>query len=207
MKIVERLFEKLRLKLLLRDEYESLALRRHFATRYNIEIGLHSYGCFDRWRIPPKSRIGRYCSFAKSARILDANHPIEALSTHPYIYERHFGVVKTDLIDPSPIVVEDDVWLSHNVIVTPGCKHIGRGAVIGAGAVVTRDVPAYAIMAGNPARLVRMRFVPETIAAIEASRWWLLDRRELAALVAAQPEAIYHPSAKTLTRLQSDTTL
>lgn len=204
MGIVGRLVDKLRLRLLLRDEYESAALRRYFAERFDIHVGLYSYGCFDRWRIPLTTRIGRYCSFAKSARILDANHPIEALSTHPFLYEQRFGLVKADLIAPAPLVIEDDVWLSHNAIVTPGCKHIGRGAVIGAGAVVTRDVPAYAIMAGNPARQLRMRFDPETIAAIEASRWWLLDRQELAALVASQPEAVYHPSAGTLARLRGE---
>lgn len=203
MGIVGRLVETVRLRLLLRDEYESAALRDYFATRYDVHVGLYSYGCFDRWRIPLTTRIGRYCSFAKTARILDANHPVDALSTHPFLYEQRFGVVKKDLIAPPPLIIEDDVWLSHNAIVTPGCKHIGRGAVIGAGAVVTRDVPAYAIMVGNPARMLRMRFDPETIDAIEASRWWLLDREDLAALVAVQPEAIYHPSAATLARLQS----
>lgn len=204
MSVAGRLLEKLRLRLMLRDEYESEALRRYFAERFDIHVGLYSYGCFDRWRIPLTTRIGRYCSFARSARILDANHPVEALSTHPFLYEKRFGLVKADLIAPPPLVIEDDVWFSHNAIITPGCKHIGRGAVIGAGAVVTRDVAAYAIMAGNPARLLRMRFDPETIAAIEASRWWLLDRQGLAALVASQPEAVYHPSAITLARLRGE---
>jgi carbonic anhydrase/acetyltransferase-like protein (isoleucine patch superfamily) len=96
------------------------------------------------------------------------------------------------------LIIEDDVWISHNVTVTPGCKHIGRGAIIGAGAVVTRDVPAYAVMAGQPAKKIRDRFDAETIAAIEASRWWELDKDGLRALVSQHHDAAYAPSAATL---------
>ncbi len=196
--IARRLVDRIRLAVLLRHEYDSLALRAHFRDRWAIEIGLYSYGCFDRWRIPPGTVIGRYCSFARSARILDANHPVEALSTHPFLYERRFGVVAADRIQAPPALIEDDVWVSHNAIVTPSCKHIGRGAIIGAGAVVTRDVPAYAIVAGNPARILRPRFPPDLIAAIEASRWWTLDKDQLARLVERLGPAAFRPTAASL---------
>lgn len=187
--------EKLMLRLMRRKEYESAFLRRYFKDRYGTAIGLYSYGCFDRWRIPTGSTIGRYCSFANSARILDANHPIDALSTHPYFYDPSFGVVATEKVVKTRIVVEDDVWVSHNATITPGCAHIGRGAIIGAGSVVTRDVPAYAIVAGAPAKVLRRRFDADTIAAIEASRWWELDRNELKALVARDPAFAFAPSS------------
>jgi hypothetical protein len=196
-----RVIERVRLWLLRRNEYESSALRRHFATRYQVEVGLYSYGCFDPWRVPRRTRIGRWCSFAKTARILDANHPIEALTTHPYLYEARFGVVPRDLIDPPWLTIGDDVWISHNATITPGCKQIGRGAVIGAGAVVTHDVPPYAIMAGAPARHLRDRFDAATIAAIEASRWWEGDRAALAALVRDHPDAAYRPDAGNVAAL------
>jgi acetyltransferase-like isoleucine patch superfamily enzyme len=199
--MIRGLREKLRIRWLLRDEYESTALRAHFAARWEVEVGLYSYGCFDPWRVPRRTRIGRYCSFAKSARILDANHPIEALTTHPYLYEARLGVVDCDRIDPAWLTVGDDVWISHNATITPGCKAIGRGAIIGAGAVVTRDVPAYAIVAGLPARKLRDRFDAETITAIEASRWWERDKAGLRALVAAAPEAAFRPSAAALARV------
>ena len=83
MTIIDKIRERLLLRRERQNEYESQALRRHFASLYDITIGLYSYGCFDRWRIPPGSVIGRYCSIAKTARILDANHPIDALSTTP----------------------------------------------------------------------------------------------------------------------------
>lgn len=60
-----------------------------------------------------------------------------------------------------------------------GCKTIGNGAVIGAGSVVTHDVPPYAIVVGNPAKILRYRLTPEQIERVELSKWWLLDKDEL----------------------------
>jgi acetyltransferase-like isoleucine patch superfamily enzyme len=198
MGLIGSAIERVRLKLLKRDQYESRPLRDWFARDFGVEVGLYSYGCFDRWRFPARTRIGRYCSFADTARVLDANHPFTSLSTHPYLYERRFGIVDQDLIDPEWLVIEDDVWMSHGAIVTPGCKHIGRGAIIGAGAVVTKNVPAYAIVAGVPASLVRYRFDADTQAAIEASRWWELDRTQLAEVGRRDPQALVAPTAERL---------
>lgn len=201
MSLLHTLRDRIRLWVLKRNEYESLPLRKWFGESFKVEVGLYSYGCFDRGRFPARTRIGRYCSFAKTARILDANHPIQSISTHPFLYEKRFGVVSQDLIDPAWIVIEDDVWVSHNATISPRCKHIGRGAIIGAGAVVTHDVPAYAIVAGVPAKLVRYRFAPELQEAIEASRWWELDRSELARLVRQDPETLFYPTVARLAAL------
>ncbi|WP_419815075.1 CatB-related O-acetyltransferase [Glacieibacterium sp.] len=187
--------DKLRIRWLLRDEYESTELRRWFAARWGVEAGLYSYGCFDPWRVPARTRIGRYCSFAKTARVLDANHPIEALTTHPFLYEARFGVVPADRIDPAWLEIGDDVWISHNATIAPGCKSIGRGAIIGAGAVVTHDVAPYTIVAGLPARPLRARFDAETIAAIEQSRWWELDKAALRRMIANDAATAFAPAA------------
>jgi virginiamycin A acetyltransferase len=164
------------------QQMDSLALRRHFRDAHRIDVGLYSYGCFDRWRMPGPMVIGRYCSFGNSVRVVDSNHPIDGITTHPLVYEARHRVIAADRIDPAPLIIEDDVWVGHNSVILPGCKHIGRGAIIGAGSIVTRNVPAYAIVAGNPARQLRMRFDAEMIAALEASRWWDHDLTELAAM-------------------------
>lgn len=181
--MIGRLIEGVLLRLLRGREMTSTFLRRHFLTKYGIKVGLYSYGCFDRWRIPPGTQIGRYCSFAKGVRIINANHPMAALSTHPYLYDPAFGVVSVRAVQEHDVVIGDDVWIGHNALLTPGVKSVGRGAVIGAGSVVTRDVPPYAIVAGVPARLIRMRFEPDVIALLEKSEWWTRDRAELAGLV------------------------
>jgi len=195
--IVRSIIDKLMVRVFGRNEYESVTLRRYFERQYGIKVGLYSIGAFDRWRIPPGTVIGRYCSIAKSARLLDANHPVDALSTHPYFYVKEFGLVDEDQAKLRPPIVEDDVWLGHNCIVTPSCHRIGRGAIIGAGAVVMSDVPAYAIMAGAPARLIRYRFSPDTIAALEASEWWRFDKDDLKRSLAKAKGFALAPSRET----------
>jgi probable biosynthetic protein (TIGR04098 family) len=171
--------DKILLRILRGRAWDSQFLRTRFRKLYGIDVGLYTLGAFDRWRIPLGTRIGRYCSIAASARIIDANHPTDGLSTHPFFYEKSFGLVSEDRVHVAPPMVEDDVWLGHQCVITPGCKLIGRGAIIGANAVVMGDVPRYAIMGGSPAKLIRYRFPPDVMAAIEATRWWTLDKDEL----------------------------
>lgn len=195
MGLLAKLIDKARLFVWLRTQDDNPALRRFFADRHRIEVGMHSYGCFDRWRMPGPLKIGRYCSFAKTVRVVDANHPLDAITTHPMLYEKRFGVVDRDMIEAEPLIVEDDVWVGHNVVILPGCKYIGRGAVIGAGAIVTGNVPRYAIVAGVPGRLIRMRFDPELAAALDASRWWDLEPAEIRALLEKDPGLVRQPTA------------
>jgi virginiamycin A acetyltransferase len=129
---------------------------------------------------------------------------MEAITTHPAIYEAAFGVVDADLAPGPPLVVEDDVWIGHNALIMPGCKFIGRGAVIGAGAVVTKNVERYAIMAGVPAKKLRDRFAPDLMAAIEASRWWEMDLEELKGRVRQTPDAVFTPTMEALATWRRD---
>ena len=191
-----RWIERARLRWLRRDEFESAALRRHFRRRYGVEVGLYSYGCFDPQRIPRGTAIGRYCSFSVSAHIFDADHGLGFLSLHPYLYNPALGIVDAEKIARHACTVEDDVWVGHNAVILASTGRIGRGAVIGAGAVVTGPVPPYTVVAGVPARPVRRRFDDATIALIEDSRWWLLDRSGLAALIESRPDFVYRPTAQ-----------
>jgi virginiamycin A acetyltransferase len=197
MPILRTLMEKALLRYFRNDLCENRFMRRYFERQYNIKIGVYSDGCFDRWRVPPGTVIGRYCSFTSSCRVIDANHPMDALSTHPFFYLPKFGFVEAERTDIVAPVIEDDVWIGHNAIILPECKVVGRGSIIGAGAVVGRDVPRYAVMVGSPARLVRYRFEREIIEAIEATRWWVLDKEELRRAFSKAPEFFRAPSVKS----------
>jgi acetyltransferase-like isoleucine patch superfamily enzyme len=186
-----------RLYLWRRDQFENRSLRAFFEREYDIQVGLYSYGCFDRWRLPGPLRIGRYCSFADTVRYANGNHPLDALTTHPALYEAEFGIAEADPNWPA-LTVEDDVWVGHNVVILPGCRFIGRGAVIGAGSIVTRDVDRYTVVAGVPARKIRDRFTPDLAAAVEASGWWRLDLSEVRIMAKTTPDVLFHPTTETL---------
>lgn len=161
-------------------ETRSKTLRRIFGDYHNIEIGMYSYGgCFDPQRIGAYTKIGRYCSFADGVCVFNRNHPIKFKSTHPFFFNLLFGYVDEQKIPMNRLVVGNDVWVGQNAIILPNVKRIGDGAVIGAGAIVTKDVPDFAVVSGNPAKVVKYRFSEETIGKIKTSEWWNKDIEEL----------------------------
>ena len=169
-------------------------MRHYFREHYGIDVGMYSYGCFDRWRMAGPLRVGRYCSIASTARSINNNHWTNALTTHPALYEKNCGgVVEQDHAWDGYMTIEDDVWIGHNAVILPGCQKVGRGAVIGAGAIVTRDLEPYSVVVGNPARKLRDRFPPELAAAIEATRWWELDMADLRHLVQKDRNLVFRP--------------
>jgi acetyltransferase-like isoleucine patch superfamily enzyme len=155
------------------SEMRSATLRRIMSQCHGIEIGAHSYGCFDPIRFPSGTRIDRYVSVGPGVAAYRRNHPLDRLSLHPYFYNpRHGANTNADVVT-SPLVIEAGAWLGANAMILPGCQRIGRGAVVAAGAVVTRDIPDYAVAAGNPARVLRSRLGDAAMAAAERSEWWL----------------------------------
>ncbi|MEJ2705060.1 MAG: CatB-related O-acetyltransferase, partial [Sedimentisphaerales bacterium] len=156
-----------------KGEMLSPTLRRIFLNYHDIDVGMYSYGgCFDSLRIGAHTKIGRYCSFAGGIWRFNGNHPMRFKSMHPYFYNPYFGQVEHELIDRSELVIGNDVWVGQNVLILPKVRRIGDGAVIGAGAVVTKDVPDYAIVAGNPAEIKKYRFSERIIERIKAQQWW-----------------------------------
>lgn len=121
--------------------------------------------------------IGKFCSIACGAKFLfnSANHTLNSLSnyTFPIFYEAwDHGMSPAEAWDnKGDIVVGNDVWIGYEAVILAGVT-IGDGAVIGARAVVTKDVPPYTIVGGVPARTIRRRFSDETIAALLRLRWW-----------------------------------
>ena len=91
---------------------------------------------------------------------------------HPFFYNSALGVVDEDTIDYSPLEIGHDAWIGERTMIMPGCRNIGIGAVVGAGSIVTKDVPDFAIVAGNPARLIRYRFSENIRQLILDSKWW-----------------------------------
>lgn len=190
-----KFLNRLRLKRELNDQFESGWLRNYFKEQYAIEVGLYSYGCFDPVRIPRKTRIGRYCSFSSTCYFLNGNHGLDFISLHPYLYNVTLGMVKQETIVRTNFIVEDDVWVGHNAIILPSVNKIGRGAVIAAGAVVTKDVRPYEIVGSNPAKHIKFRFDEKVIERIEATQWWLLSKSELAERIKNEPDLIYSPKS------------
>ncbi|MEW6252162.1 MAG: CatB-related O-acetyltransferase [Planctomycetota bacterium] len=151
----------------------SLTLRRIFAEYHGVQVGLYTHGgCFRLCSMPPGTVIGRYCSIAVTAAAFNANHPMNLRSSHGLFFNPQLGLAAAPLIPRHTLEIGHDVWIGHNAIILPSVRRIETGAVIGAGAVLNRDVPPYAVLTGHPARIVRYRFSPPVIAELLASRWW-----------------------------------
>ena len=131
--------------------------------------------------------IGKFCQIAAGVEFVmnGANHQLNAPSTYP------FYILEGWEQSPPPLenlplkgdtVVGNDVWIGQNATILPGV-HIGDGAIIGLNSVVASDIPAYAVAAGNPSRIVRMRFDNALIELLERLKWWDRPVREINALI------------------------
>ena len=157
-------------------EMWSETIRELYKQWYDIEIGIGSYGgCFKHENIANGTIVGKYCSFAKDVYIYNANHPLQYITTHPFAYNPSVKFVSEEKISRSKLVIGNDVWVGQNAIILSKCLSIGDGAVIGAGAVITEDIPDYAIVAGVPGRIIGYRFSKEEIESIKKSEWWNRD--------------------------------
>jgi len=184
--------------------FYSFTARWILEDRYGVKIGPYSYGqCFVPDAFPPGVIVGNYVSIASGVKIFRRNHPLDWLSTHPFFFNSKLGFVNEDKVPMRPLAIEHDAWIGENVIIAPGCQRIGIGAVAGAGAVVTRDIPDFAVVGGVPARVLRMRFLPETCRSILASRWWERPVQECMAHLGAMTSPLEagrprHPLLKDL---------
>lgn len=151
-----------------------------------------------RAALPMNSIVGRYCSIGADIEFLGGRHPIEAVSISTVFYHHwreHFHAYLNDHIDmfkngaalpavpapqpqSAPLKIGHDVWIGSKVVLKGGIK-IGTGAVIAANSVVTKDVPPYAIVGGNPAKLIRYRFSDDICQGLLRSEWWDYELSDL----------------------------
>ncbi|MDB5618516.1 chloramphenicol acetyltransferase [Tardiphaga sp.] len=129
--------------------------------------------------------IGKFCSIAAMTRINPGNHPMHRATQAHFTY-RASAYFPGEADDAEffdwrrehHVTIGHDVWIGHGAIVLPG-RNIGTGVVIAAGAIVTKDVPPYTIVAGNPARIIRPRFPEEIAAGLTELAWWDWDHETL----------------------------
>lgn len=122
--------------------------------------------------------IGKFCSIACGAKFLfnSANHTLSSLSTYPFpLFFEEWGLEKRNVAESwdnkGDIVLGNDVWIGYEAVIMAGVT-IGDGAIIGARAVVTKDVPPYTVAGGIPAKPIKKRYPEETIAALSELKWW-----------------------------------
>lgn len=120
--------------------------------------------------------IGRYCAIGDGVRMISSNHRTDVINLQHRLQGR-LGL-PVDEESRGPIRVGHNVWIGDAAIILSGVT-IGNGAAIGAGSVVTKDVPAYAIAVGCPARVLRNRLPDATIEALESSEWWNWPEEEM----------------------------
>lgn len=169
---------------------------------HSLSLGAFSYQvsgyCF-------AARIGRYCSFGEQVQIGRQNHPLTWASTSPafYLFEglfdvgtgfngaEEFGRYRFAHSEPPTRVkittIGNDVWIGHGAFLCPGVT-VGDGAIIAAHAVVTKDVPPYSVVAGNPAVIKRYRIPPMLISPMLRCKWWRFAPWQLAHLDVTNPE-------------------
>ena len=144
-------------------------------------------------------RIGRFCAIATGVTFLmsGANHPMRGVSTYPFaVFERGWRKGYEGELEAGSrgdMVIGNDVWIGRMATILPGVT-IGDGAIIGAHAVVSRDVRPYAVAVGNPAREVKRRFDDATVADLLEIRWWDWDiakiTRNLHTIADGRPEQL-----------------
>lgn len=179
------------------EGYDKLVFLKNLVTAPNIFVGDYTY--FDDRRNGPekfeeynvlynydfskvKLVFGKFCAIAAETRfIMTGDHKLDAVSTFPFpIFQNGWETAYeiTSLPVKGDIIVGHDVWFGYGSLIKGGVT-IGNGAIVATSAVVVKDVPPYAIVAGNPARVVKMRFDEATIARLQKIAWWDWDIQKI----------------------------
>lgn len=188
---------------------------KHYITSENITVGDHTYyddpegpDRFEKnvlYHYPflgDKLLIGKFCAIAKDVKFImnGANHKISGFSTYPFqIFGQGWEKVmpqEGDLPYKGDTVIGNDVWIGYEATIMPGVQ-VGSGAIIASKSVVVSDVPAYSVVGGNPAKVIRHRFDDHTIRTLLEIAWWDWSAEKitanLEAIVGCDLTALQHP--------------
>lgn len=144
-----------------------------------ISVGDYTYGVNSQtvllFKDSDRVHVGKYCSFAYDVKVIaSGEHNYRAVANFPFYAHYLRQGAEKDTLSKGEVWIGNDVWIGARAIILSGVK-VGNGAVIAAGAVVTKDVPPYAIVGGVPARIIKYRFSNEIINALLAIKWWDWD--------------------------------
>jgi acetyltransferase-like isoleucine patch superfamily enzyme len=177
--------------------------RRRSSWKERYEVGRGTYGepTIRHWGEPTTLKVGCFCSIADGVTIfLGGNHRTDWITTYPFsVFWESAKHIEGHPASRGDVIIGHDVWIGAGAVVLSGI-HIGNGAVIGAAAVVTHDVPPYSIVAGNPAKVIKVRFSEEEICILQSLEWWSWDDVKLNAamplLLNGDVSALYEFSMK-----------
>lgn len=171
--IIARIIHKSRLSAVANSDIHPTSAIESGSQVVNTSMDRHSFCGYDCVLL--NCDIGSFCSLADQVYIGGSHHPIHFVSTSP-VFLSHRDSVKAKFarhnFSHQPLTrIGNDVWIGHGAKIKAGIS-IGHGAVVGMGSIVTKDVPPYAIVAGNPARIIRSRFPKEIVDGLLKSAWW-----------------------------------
>lgn len=162
----------------------------------NIVVGDFTYIADDEFEshvthhydfVGDKLIIGKFCQIAAGVEFImnGCNHQMNSVSTYPFYTLEGWNMkapAKKDMPFKGDTIIGNDVWIGQNAVILPGV-HIGDGAIIGANSIISHDVPAYAIVVGNPAKVTRKRFDDELIKLLLNLKWWDKSIKEIDAMI------------------------
>jgi virginiamycin A acetyltransferase len=156
----------------------SLTAREIFCRHHGVDVGLFTMGPCEAApeRFGRRTIIGRYSSIYWTASVASVDCQVSGRVPHRPFGEAASGEAMTDA---APLMIGHDVFIGHNAIILPSVERIGDGVFIGAGSVVQTNIPPYAVVTGNPARVVRYRFTEAKIKELVKEQWWIKAVSEL----------------------------
>lgn len=181
--LYSKLIKKLHGKSIIESDVDKTAVVYTSCNIVGCTIGKYSYIGHDSMMV--NTEVGNFCSISDHVFIGGPEHPIDWVSTSPVFQDvkqtgsgpkKRFSMHK--LPDYKLTQIGNDVWIGHNAVIKQGV-HISDGAVIGSGAIVTADVPPYAIVGGVPAKIIKYRFDVDVIKDLVESKWWDMDDEQI----------------------------